>query len=161
MIEAFMMCIDTKSKKIAFAAAVLFISIIFSACSAKAPADPEAFKAATEELGLTVTEMDEAQLSQTTASVFIAAQSDSAAAQLVVFNDQSEAKSIYAQFLSQISEPDGKEKKRVDSPTYSKYFLEGDANYYALVRVDNSVFYAKGDKESGIVQSLVEKIGYN
>lgn len=150
---------NVKSKKLCIASAALMISLILTACSARTPVDPGVFQSASEELGLTVTVFTEEQLAETAAGTFLTAVSDTAMAELVVFNDDTSAKTTYAQFLAQITET-GKEEKRVDSTTYSKYIYEGDSNYYALVRVNNSVFYAKGDKSEGTIQSLVEKIGY-
>ena len=143
---------------------LLSVLLLFSAagCAARSPVDPEAMISAAEELGLTVTEMEAADLEGSGLTANIGASNDNVNCQLLVFSDESTAQSAYAQFLSMIQSNGGTDPvKQVNTSTYSKYFLEEEGLYTALVRINNSVFYGEDTGEDGILKSLVEKIGYN
>lgn len=141
-----------------FLLAVMVLSL--GGCATRSPVPPEELKAAAQELELTVTEATAEELTDTGVTSHVTCSNDDVLCQLLVFSDESAAKSAYAQFLSMVTQSGAQSEKKVDTTTYNKYFASSDQVYCALVRINNSVFYGEDTGENGTLKALVEKIGY-
>ena len=154
-----------------FLCTVLMIFVLFAGCGTREAATPEEFKAAVQEAGLTVTERTGDDLmgmvAYLTASDAEDPSDSTAHCQLVVFPDASQARSYYAQFLSNVQGLSPKVEKQIDTDTYNKYIVTFGEDYCALVRIGASVFYGEGLNKSegangsGTMRAIVEKLHYN
>ena len=130
------------------------------ACSSRGAVDPEVYKAACTEAGLTIAETNAADLNVPNLTEFIPATIENAGCQLMVFDSDTAAKALYAQIVASINGENPTVEKKVDSSTYNKLFVRSGDKFQAVIRVDNSVFYGQEDTANGIIEQILEIINY-
>lgn len=152
-----------KLKKISLISACVLVIFSLVACSSRQPVSAIDFKAACLEVNLVPTEQNASSVGEANLKALVTAtttESDTQA-EIIEYDNDSSAKSLYATILDSIKNENGTVEKQVDSSTYSKYFIRTGDNYAAVVRVGSSIFYGSESDGSGTIKSLLEKIGYN
>lgn len=151
--------------KILKKAFLLIVSILMTvslvACSARQAVSAIDFKAACAEVELIATEQNASETGEEGLTTLVTATGTGAKAEIIEYDNETSAKSLYASIVDSIKSDSGTVEKQVDSSTYSKFFQRTGDTYEAVVRIGSQIFYGQEDDASGIIESLLEKIGYN
>ncbi|MEG1426817.1 MAG: hypothetical protein RSC76_03925 [Oscillospiraceae bacterium] len=150
-------------KKLTALAFSLLLLFSLMGCASRAPFTPESFKTAAENAKLTVTEVDPTALRQENVrsiTTGTTGEGGATAAQVIVFDTEAAAKTLYATITDSVASAGGKVEKRIDSSTYNKLFLQNGTSFVAVIRVENTLFYGE-DAGTGEIKTLLEEMGKN
>lgn len=133
-----------------------------TACSAKSPVDAAAFKTVTEKYKLTNTDQT---ANNASVKSYVSAQdtAGTTAIQFIAYDSATGATELYNNFKQQIdsAKPKYAQTSSIDTAAYNKYTLEVGEIYEVVVRMEQTIVYAKCDtKDKATVDNVLKGIKY-
>lgn len=146
-------------KKLCAAMLTICMCISFIGCSSRAPFTIEGFTAAAKAAGMEISEESAADYGEAGVSAVATAMNDNSSARVVIFDDAAGSRALYAQIVSTVQQPADAKVTNVDSVSYNKLYIKSAQSYYAIIRVENTLFFGS-DEGGSTIEELVKAMGY-